>query len=96
MLVIANDLLALQWPEEMARTDGSKRNEHIEDSFRPGVAAQKCIAALANAGGSELGSGKLLSPESGSAVAADAFGWFYDRPELLPSFKGLRLGLGAR
>jgi hypothetical protein len=61
----------------------------IEDSFLPGVAVQKCMAALAKAGGNELGSGKLLSPESSSALAVNAFGWFYDRPELLPAFPGL-------
>jgi hypothetical protein len=62
---------------------------NIEDSFLPGVSAQKCMAALAKAGGNELGSGKLLSPESSSALAVNAFGWFYDRPALLPAFPGL-------
>jgi hypothetical protein len=62
---------------------------NIEDSFLPGVATQKCMAALAKAGGNELESRKLLSPESSSALAVNAFGWFYDRPELFPAFPGL-------
>lgn len=44
------------------------------------------LDALANAGGNEVESGKLLSPESSAALAVNTFGWFIERPEALPAF----------
>lgn len=41
---------------------------------------------LSRAAGNELESGKFSSPESSAALAVNTFGWFIDRPELLPSF----------
>lgn len=58
----------------------------LPGAFLPGVSREKCLAALAKAGGNEVGSGKLLSPESSSALAVNTFGWFLDRPEELPPF----------
>lgn len=56
--------------------------------FLPGVAEQHVLHRLALAGGNEVGSGKLASPESSAALAVNTFGWFIDRPQLLPPFKG--------
>lgn len=46
-------------------------------------------ARFTKAGGNEVGSGKLLSPESSAALAANCFGWFIERPEQLPPLRGL-------
>lgn len=45
--------------------------------------------ALAAAGGNEIESGKLDSPESSAALAVNAFGWFIERPADLPPFPPL-------
>jgi len=55
----------------------------------PGVAEHLIRAALAKAGGNEIESGKLDSPESSAALAVNAFGWFIERPADLPPFPGL-------
>ena len=60
-----------------------------EPDFLPGVAVDRVISALRAAGGKEIESGKFANPESSAALAANAFGWFLERPELLPSFPGL-------
>jgi hypothetical protein len=39
--------------------------------------------------GVKVESGKLGSPESSAALAVNAFGWFIDRPELLPPLPGM-------
>lgn len=57
-----------------------------EAFFLPGVSIAKCIEALAKAGGNEVESGKLISPESSAALAVNTFGWFLDRPKALPAF----------
>lgn len=57
-----------------------------EATFLPGVSASKCIEALANAGGNEVESGKLFSPESSASLAVNTFGWFLERPQALPAF----------
>lgn len=41
---------------------------------------------LKAAGGKEIESGKILSPESSAALAVNCFAWFNSRPELLPPF----------
>ncbi len=58
-------------------------------TFLPGVPEHLVRAALAKAGGNEIESGKLDSPESSAALAINAFGWFIDRPGDLPPFPGL-------
>ena len=63
--------------------------------FLPGVKAEHVVARLAKAGGNEAGSGKLGSPESSAALAINAFGWFIDRPELLPALPGMEPGVPA-
>ena len=59
---------------------------NASSAFLPGVSVDKCLAALAKAGGNEIASGKLLSPESSAALAVNAFGWFLESPQLLPAF----------
>ena len=60
--------------------------------FLPGVPVDKVLGRLAKAGGNEVESGKLASPESSAALAVNTFGWFAHLPHLLPSFPGLDAG----
>lgn len=60
-------------------------------TFLPGVPENLARAALAKAAGNEIDSGKLDSPESSAALAANAFGWFLERPADLPPFPSLDL-----
>lgn len=60
----------------------------VSDLFLPGVAVDHVLARLDAAGGNEIGSGKLAHPESSAALAVNAFGWFIDRPMLLPPLPG--------
>ncbi|WP_394653132.1 PGN_0703 family putative restriction endonuclease [uncultured Sphingomonas sp.] len=57
--------------------------------FLPGVTEHLVRAALAKAGGNEIESGKLDSPESSGALAVNAFGWFIERASDLPPFPPL-------
>lgn len=66
-----------------------------EPDFLPGVNAEHVTDRLRQAGGNELGSGKLLSPESSAALAVNTFGWFVDRPALLPPLPGMEPGIPA-
>jgi hypothetical protein len=52
--------------------------------FLPGVPEAYVRNRLEQAGGDEIGSGKFTHPESSAALAANAFGWFLDRPTMLP------------
>jgi hypothetical protein len=61
----------------------------MSELFLPDVPAQHVLRRLAKAGGHEVASGKLESPDSSAALAVNTFGWFYERPELLPPFPGL-------
>ncbi|MGZ0071987.1 PGN_0703 family putative restriction endonuclease [Sphingobium limneticum] len=57
--------------------------------FLPGVPEDLIRAALGKAGGNEIDSGKLDSPESSAALAVNGFGWFVERPADLPAFPSL-------
>jgi len=57
--------------------------------FLPGVPVDYVLQRFALAGGNEVESGKLASPESSAALAANCFAWFARRPHLLPPFPGL-------
>jgi hypothetical protein len=57
--------------------------------FLPGVPEALVREALSKAGGNEIESGKLMSPESSAALAANAFGWFIERSAILPPFPAL-------
>lgn len=58
-------------------------------TFLPGVPEALIRSAMLKAGGNEIDSGKLDSPESSAALAANGFGWFIERPADLPLFPGL-------
>ena len=61
----------------------------MSELFLPGVPADLVRLSLDRAGGNELAAGKFASPESSAALAANGFGWFIERPSLLPAFPGL-------
>jgi hypothetical protein len=67
----------------------SVRPAEGEVTFLPGVPAEHVISRLRSAGGKEIESGKLASPESSAALAVNTFGWFVERPHLLPPLPGL-------
>lgn len=60
--------------------------------FLPGIPAEAVLAALSRAPGNEIATGKFHSPESSVALVANAFGWFLDRPALLPALPGVPMG----
>lgn len=61
----------------------------MSNLFLPGVPEDLVRTAFDRAAGNEIASNKFASPESSAALAANAFGWFLDRPELLPVFPDL-------
>jgi hypothetical protein len=63
-----------------------------DPAFLPGVPAAAVLAALRRAPGNELASGKFDSQESSAALVANTFGWFLDRPKLLPPLPGAPMG----
>ena len=60
--------------------------------FLPGLPADALLSALRRSPGNEIDSGKFDSPESSSALAVNAFGWFLERPDLLPPMPGVPMG----
>lgn len=64
--------------------------------FLPDVPADAVLAALSRAPGGELASGKFDSPESSSALSANAFGRFLLAPDLLPPLPGVPMGRPLR
>jgi hypothetical protein len=68
-----------------------------EVDLLPGVPAEHVLSRLRSAGGKEIESGKLASPESSAALAVNTFGWFVERPHLLPPLPGLyEIGMPTR
>ena len=57
--------------------------------FLPGIPVDHVIQRLRTAGGKEIESGKLASPQSSAALAVNTFGWFLQRPMMLPPIPGL-------
>lgn len=55
-----------------------------EIALLPGVSEAYVRVRMAEAGGDEIASGKFSHPESSAALAANAFGWFVERPSVLP------------
>lgn len=55
-----------------------------DPAFLDGVPGDKILARLRAAPGNEFASGKLGSIESSAALAVNTFGWFIDRPHLIP------------
>lgn len=68
----------------------------MEKRFLPGVPASHILDRLAKAGGNEIESGKLASPESSAALAVNTFGRFVECPHLLPPFPGLDVSFPAQ
>lgn len=64
----------------------------VKSRFLAGVPANHVLDRLAKAGGDEVGSGKFASPESSSALVVNTFGWFIERPSLLPALPGMKTG----
>ena len=62
--------------------------------FLPDLPVDAVLACLTRAPGNEIRSGKFDSPESSSALAANAFGWFLTRPQVLPPLPGAPMGQG--
>jgi len=60
----------------------------MDELFLPGLPVDLIRAAYAGAPGNEIESGKLASPESSAALAANTFGLFLDRPAQLPPLPG--------
>ncbi len=60
--------------------------------FLPGVPTDAVLAALQRSPGNEVASRKFDSPDSSSALAVNAFGWFLERPALLPPLPGVPMG----
>lgn len=58
----------------------------------PGVPADKVLERLARSPGCEYSTGKFSSPESSSALAVNAFGWFIDRAKSLPALPSVPMG----
>lgn len=63
-----------------------------DPTFLPGVPAAAVVAALRRSPGNELTTGKFDSPDSSAALAANAFGWFLNRPTLLPPLPDVPMG----
>lgn len=61
----------------------------VDLQFLPGVPVEHVMGRLQAAGGKEIESGKLISPESSAALAVNTFGWFVNCPELLPALPGV-------
>ena len=61
-------------------------------TFLPGVPVEAVMAALRRSPGHELSSGKFDSPESSAALAANAFGWFLNRPQDLAPLPNVPMG----
>jgi hypothetical protein len=61
----------------------------FDSLFLAGVDGAAVCAALNRAGGNEIRSGKLASPESSAALAVNCFGAYLATPRLLPPFPAL-------
>jgi hypothetical protein len=80
---VPDDETLLAWLDHSASATavGSSVTQAL---FLPGVPEAYVRNRLEQAGGDEIGSGKFTHPESSAALAANAFGWFRDRPTMPP------------
>ena len=62
----------------------------MTERFLPGVPGPKVEEMYNAAPGNEIESGKFDSPESSARLAANAFGFFLNRPEELPTLPGCK------
>lgn len=70
------------------KSDSAPSNE-LSELLLPEVPVERVRKSLERAAGNELASGKFASPESSSALAVNGFGFFLEKPDLLPKFPGL-------
>lgn len=61
-------------------------------NLMPHLPADRILAELSRSPGNEVKSGKFDSPESSSALVANGFGLFLDRPGDLPALPGVPMG----
>jgi hypothetical protein len=61
-------------------------------NFLPDLPVEGILECLRRAPGNEIASGKFDSPESSSALVANAFGWFLNRARDLPPLPGVPAG----
>jgi hypothetical protein len=59
-------------------------DKRFDDYLLPGLPVERIKACYARAAGNEIDSGKFFSEESSAGLAANAFGFFLDRPADLP------------
>ena len=60
--------------------------------FLPDLPVEGILECLKRSPGNEVRSGKFDSPESSAALVANAFGWFLNRPLVLPDLPGVPAG----
>lgn len=60
--------------------------------FLPDLPVDGILECLKRSPGHEIRSGKFDSPESSAALVANAFGWFLNRPLVLPPLPGVPAG----
>ncbi|MDP4891764.1 hypothetical protein [Cypionkella sp.] len=60
--------------------------------FLPDLPVEGILECLKRSPGHEIRSGKFDSPESSAALVANAFGWFLNRPQVLPPLPGVPAG----
>lgn len=70
-----------------------KRNQHkalklTEEGLLAYLPRRAILEAFDRSPGNEIKSGKFLNPESSAALAANTFGCFLDRPDLMPPLPG--------
>ncbi|WP_157792060.1 hypothetical protein [Pseudorhodobacter sp. MZDSW-24AT] len=61
-------------------------------AFLPDLPEARILAALSRAPGHPVRSGKFDAAESSAALVANAFGWFLERPGMLPALPGVPAG----
>ena len=66
-------------------------NERFKNICLEGVPYKHLIERFNLAAGNEIENGKIFSERSSSALCMNAFGWFIERPELLPKIPKLEL-----
>ena len=62
----------------------------------PNLRADRIRKSLDDAGGNKITSAKFAKPQSSAALAVNGFGWFLERPELLPPFPDWKVRTGRR
>lgn len=64
----------------------------VMPDFLPDLPEALILEQLKRSPGNELRSGKIDGPESAAALTANAFGWFLERPMVMPPLLGVPAG----